>query len=701
MISDEDKNKVRDATDLVALVQETVELKPRGNTDLWGCCPFHGEKTPSFHVIPATQVWHCFGCGEGGDAFTYVMKREGLSFPESIRYLADRAGIELEEDRSFKRSGTKRNRLIEVCEETSEFYHTLLMRGKDARGREYCKGRELDADTCRKYRLGFAPGHGMLVRHLGSKGFTPQEMIDANVAFRSRNGGLVDRFFDRVMFPIMDEQGRCIAFGGRALDKEKTNAKYLNSSETPIFHKGKNLYGFNWAKDHIVARNEVIVVEGYISAMSCWKAGIENIVAVLGTALTEAHVKTLTRFTKKIIYMFDGDAAGQKAARRAIQFIEKDDIDLRCVILPDGQDPDDFVRANGGDKLRELLDNSIPLMDFVFGKLEEESDISTPGGRAKAMKSALELIYPLRASYMIDGYYMQIADRLGLDVEMIRSNAGKVFREVQQREETNRRREQERERAQAERERVAADGGGARGTRGEHPSPGDSHAPARGVQSSAPAGPAVPAGEYPPYDEPFYDEVPYDYAPSFDVPHEGRGAGGEGSPPAASTGDDLGLAVLTDLERRQLMCERELLTMLTTYPDSFRPFAERITEVEWVDARNETIAWAVLATPEGTGAAEVMAAARAVCPEAAELVSAGMISSTSKHPTETNIGFLLDTLELYTARRRMKAAQGRLRSDSSLGSDERRALAIQATQDAARIRELERAVEGIADPFRQ
>ncbi len=701
MISDEDKNKVRDATDLVALVQETVELKPRGNTDLWGCCPFHGEKTPSFHVIPATQVWHCFGCGEGGDAFTYVMKREGLSFPESIRYLADRAGIELEEDRSFKRSGTKRNRLIEVCEETSEFYHTLLMRGKDARGREYCKGRELDADTCRKYRLGFAPGHGMLVRHLGSKGFTPQEMIDANVAFRSRNGGLVDRFFDRVMFPIMDEQGRCIAFGGRALDKEKTNAKYLNSSETPIFHKGKNLYGFNWAKDHIVARNEVIVVEGYISAMSCWKAGIENIVAVLGTALTEAHVKTLTRFTKKIIYMFDGDAAGQKAARRAIQFIEKDDIDLRCVILPDGQDPDDFVRANGGDKLRELLDNSIPLMDFVFGKLEEESDISTPGGRAKAMKSALELIYPLRASYMIDGYYMQIADRLGLDVEMIRSNAGKVFREVQQREETNRRREQERERAQAERERVAADGGGARGTRGEHPSPGDSHAPARGVQSSAPAGPAVPAGEYPPYDEPFYDEVPYDYAPSFDVLHEGRGAGGEGLAPTAPAGDDLGLAVLTDLERRQLMCERELLTMLTTYPDSFRPFAERITEVEWVDARNETIAWAVLATPEGTGAAEVMAAARAVCPEAAELVSAGMISSTSKHPTETNIGFLLDTLELYTARRRMKAAQGRLRSDSSLGSDERRALAIQATQDAARIRELERAVEGIADPFRQ
>ena len=661
MISEEDKNKVRDATDLVALVSETVELRPRGNTDLWGCCPFHGEKTPSFHVIPATQVWHCFGCGEGGDAFTYVMKREGLSFPESIRYLADRAGIELEEDRSFKRAGTKRSRLIEVCEETCSFYHTLLMRGKDARGRAYCKERDLDAETCRKYRLGFAPGHGALVRHLGSLGFTPQEMIDANVAFRSRGGGLVDRFFDRVMFPIFDEQGRCIAFGGRALDKEKTNAKYLNTSETPIFHKGKNLYGFNWAKDHIVNNNEAIVVEGYISAMSCWKAGIENIVAVLGTALTEAHVKTLMRFTKKIIYMFDGDAAGQKAARRAVQFIEKDDIDLRCVILPDGQDPDDYVRANGGAALRGLLDESVPLMDFVFGKLEEESDISTPGGRAKAMRSALELIYPLRASYMIDGYYMQIADRLGLDIDTIRSSAGKVFRDVQQREEAMRRREQQRERAQGSPETPRA----------------------------------IPQTGRLPHDEVPYEEVPYDYEPLEGAAPTGDAVGRQTPEPDAPTG------LLTDLERRQLACEHELLTLLTTYPDSFRPYAERITEVEWVDARSEAIAWSVLATPEGTAPADAMAAARAVCPEAAQLVGSGLLSATSRHPTETNIEFLLDTLELYTTRRRMKSAQARLRSDRSMESDERRELAVQAARDAARIRDLERAVEGIADPFRE
>ena len=663
MISDEDKDRVRAATDLVALVQETVELKPRGH-EFWGCCPFHGEKTPSFHVIPATQVWHCFGCGEGGDCFTYIMKRENLSFPESIRYLADRAGIEIEDSNSGKPRGTRRGRLIEVCEETSKFYHTLLMRGKDGRGREYCKGRALDSATCKKYRLGFAPGHGALVAHLRAAGFTDREMIDANVALPPNRGGgsPVDRFFDRVMFPIFDEQNRCIAFGGRALDKDKVKAKYLNSSETPIFHKGRNLYGFNWAKDHIVSEGYVVVVEGYISAMSCWKAGIENLVAVLGTALTENHVKTLMRFTKKIVYMFDGDAAGQKAARRAIQFIEADDLDLRCVTLPGGMDPDDFVRANGGDALRDLLAKSEPLMDFVFRKLEEDSDIATPGGRAKAMRDALELIYPLRDSYMIDSYYMQISDRLGVDVEAVRESAGKVFRGVREREEATRRRERMREEAAS--------------------------SSVRGLGSVRDASAAEPA----PDDEmPPYEDAPADYVPS------DGGEAAEGEPAAAQAAS---LTALTDLERRSLTCERELLTLMTTFPDVFRPHAERICAVDWVDPRDETIAWAVLATPGGTDPAGVMDAARAACPEAPQLVSAGTISTTSQHPTETNIGFLLDTLELYTVRRRMRRAQARLRTDRALSSDERRTMTIQATQDAARLRDLERAVEGVADPFR-
>lgn len=646
MISDEDKDRVRAATDLVQLVQETVELRPRGQ-EFWGCCPFHGEKTPSFHVIPSTQVWHCFGCGEGGDAFTYVMKRENLSFPESIRYLADRAGIEIADDAPAARRGTKRSRIIDVCESACDFYHTMLMRGKDGRGRAYCAERGLNAQVCQRYRLGYAPGRGSLVAHLSAAGFTPREMVDANVAVRRERGGLSDRFYERVMFPIFDEQGRCIAFGGRIMGDGQP--KYLNTAETSVFHKKRNLYGFNWAKEHIVAANEAVVVEGYTDAIACWEAGIKNVVATLGTALTEHHVKTLARFAKRIVYLFDGDAAGQKAAERAIQFVETGSVDLRCVILPDDLDPNDFIHERGGDRLKELLAAAEPLLDFVFGKLGERSDVSTPSGRARALEDACELIFPLRSSYMIDSYYMQIADRLGVDVEMVRSAAQRVFRDVARKQDQTRERERRREQAQAD------------------------------ARTAVPAAPEVPAAE------PF-DEEPYDYVP-LDAPVEHEA-------PAAAP------VQLTDLERRSLSCERELLCLLTSYPDSFRPFAERICSIDWVDPRHEAIAWAVLATPEGSDIADVMGAVRAVCPEAPQLVSAGTIDATSKHPTETNIGFLLDTLELYTLRRRMRATQAKLRTDRTLDAAQRREMTIQATRDAARARELARAVEGVADPFR-
>ena len=676
MISDEDKNRVRAATDLVALVQETVELRPRGH-EFWGCCPFHGEKTPSFHIIPATQVWHCFGCGEGGDCFTYIMKRENLSFPESIRYLAERAGIELQEEASFTRRGTKRTRLVEVCEATCDFYHTMLMRGKDGRGREYFASRGLGSDVCRRYRLGFAPGRGALVNHLRSQGFSPREMIDANVAI-DRRGGLADRFYNRDMFPIFDEQGKCIAFGGRIMGAGEP--KYLNTSETPLFHKKRNLYGFNWAKEHIVAANEAIVVEGYTDAIACWEGGIKNVVATLGTALTEHHVKTLTRFAKKIIYLFDGDNAGQKAAERAIQFIETGSIDLRCVILPDNMDPNDYVNANGGPALRLLLDASEPLLDFVFCKLEQRADASTPAGRARALEDACRLIYPLRASYMIDTYFVRIADLLGVDVEMVRTASKRVFNDVAREEEQAQQREAARERYQQGSTSIQAKG----------PSGRSASRVASELVAPVDFTPGIPPVDEEPYE-------PYDYLPA-----EAQGASPApavesavvSAPPASAA------PIYTDLERRSLAGERELLCLMTSHLDSFRPYGDRICEIDWVDARHEAIAWAVLATPEGAGPREVMDAARAVCEDAASLVSAGTIGVTSEHPTETNIVFLLDTLELNTLRRRMRTAQARLRSESGMDAAMRRELAIQATQDAARARELASAVEGVADPFR-
>lgn len=253
MISDEDKERVRKETDFVALVSETVPLKQRGG-EFWGCCPFHQEKSPSFKINPSTGLWHCFGCGKGGDVFDYICEREGLSFPDAIRYLADRAGIELTEERGSAHHGPKRNRLIDCLTEAQSFYSLLLLRGKGkdfAAGRSYLAGRGFGSSVCRRWGLGFAPGHGQLVSHLAQKGFSREEMIAADLAVE-RNHRLQDRFYDRVMFPIRDEGGRVIAFGGRVLTDAKP--KYLNTKETAVFHKSKHMFAFDRAKETITAQ---------------------------------------------------------------------------------------------------------------------------------------------------------------------------------------------------------------------------------------------------------------------------------------------------------------------------------------------------------------------------------------------------------------------------------------------------------------
>ncbi|MCR4870268.1 MAG: DNA primase, partial [Atopobiaceae bacterium] len=257
MISDEDIQRVRQATNIVDLVSETVMLKQRGQ-EYWGCCPFHNEKTPSFKVSPATGLWHCFGaCQTGGDAISYIRKRDNLEFADAVRALAEKAGIEISEDARGSQ-GPKRNRLIEALTEAESFYHTQLMRGKSegaASARSYLSGRGFGSVICKKWGLGYAPGRGALVSHLRSKGFTPAEINAANLSVE-RSRRLADRFYERAMFPIHDDQGRTIAFGGRVLGKGEP--KYLNSSETPVFHKSKNLYALDRAKERITATGTAI-----------------------------------------------------------------------------------------------------------------------------------------------------------------------------------------------------------------------------------------------------------------------------------------------------------------------------------------------------------------------------------------------------------------------------------------------------------
>ena len=421
--TEEDKQKVREANDLVALMGERSPLKQKGR-DFWVCCPFHNEKTPSCKIDPVRQTFHCFGCGESGDVFSYVMKMEDLTFPEAVHRLAERAHIEIADDgkRQGKHLGQgRRARLMAVCEQTAEFYHTQLMRSKSpeaAAARTYLSGRALGGQVPKTWRLGFAPGRGALVRHLTAQGFKPDEMIEANVALAGRDGHLRDRFFNRVMFPINDEAGGCIAFGGRVVGQGEP--KYLNSQETPLFHKGRVLFALDKAKAAMAATGAAIVCEGYTDVIAMHEHGIENVVATLGTSLTRQHIRVLSRHARnRIVYLFDGDAAGQRAADRALQFIDSSmtpeaghaRIELAAVTLPDNLDPAEYLEKHGADELSCLIDRAKPLLEYGIERRLSRWDLSRAEGRAAALSDALSVLAPIKDSLLAKDYARQIASR--------------------------------------------------------------------------------------------------------------------------------------------------------------------------------------------------------------------------------------------------------------------------------------------------
>jgi DNA primase len=426
-IPDQDIDKVREATDVVELVRDTVNLRQKGRV-FWGLCPFHNEKTPSFKVDPTTGLWHCFGCGAGGDAFGFLMRQENLEFPDSVRLLADRANIEIHEEGGGLEPG-ERERLIEACEAAADFYHEQLTKSRDAgaqKARNYLKSRGFGSDVAKRFRLGYAPyGRDTLVRALERRGVTRDVLLKSNLALADEGGRLKDRFFDRVMFPIADLTGRTVAFGGRVIDKGAP--KYLNSQETPVFHKASMLYALDRAKNEVV-RSGAVVVEGYTDVIALHEAGVGNAVATLGTALTARHVRTLSRFGERVVYLFDGDEAGMRAATRAAEFLEwqatpesrSGRVDLRVAIIPDGMDPADFVEAHGSDAVAELVDGADPLVQFVLDQRLAEHDLSGPEGRSAALTSAVRVLAGLKGSILAQDYANYLADRLQTDYETVR-----------------------------------------------------------------------------------------------------------------------------------------------------------------------------------------------------------------------------------------------------------------------------------------
>lgn len=428
-IPDDDIRRVREASDLVAIAAERVVLRQRGR-DFWGCCPFHNEKSPSFKIDPSTQLWHCFGCGEGGDVFSFVMKLDDLGFADAVRELARRAGIEISEGPGTAVERGRKARLKEVCEQAAAFYHTRLMRARGPEAdaaRAYLSSRSLGGPVPKTWNLGYAPGKQMLVRHLRSLGFSADDMIEANVAMRSkRDGSLRDRFFDRIMFPIRDADGDTIAFGGRVVGKGEP--KYLNSQETPIFHKSNVLFGLDKAKAAMASTGVAIIVEGYTDVIVMHEAGVKNVVATLGTALTVQHIRTISRHAKhRIVYLFDGDEAGQRAADRAARFIDesmlpeagRSKVDLCAVTLPDGLDPADFVQQCGASAIEELIGSAKPLMRYVIDRAFSKYDLSDFGSKSRALSEAVALLAPIKRSVLAQEYAAYVADRLHFDVALV------------------------------------------------------------------------------------------------------------------------------------------------------------------------------------------------------------------------------------------------------------------------------------------
>ncbi|HEY1738026.1 MAG TPA: DNA primase [Acidimicrobiia bacterium] len=432
-ILDEDVQRVREATDLVALVQEHVGLRRVGRR-FSGLCPFHKEKSPSFSVNPAMSVYYCFGCQASGDAITFVREVEHLDFVGAVERLAARAGIQLRyDDANVSKDRQRKNRLNEAVAAAIDYYHERLLEASDARNaRGYLRSRGFDGDAARRFKLGYSPSSwDELSRHLQKAKFSRDDITGANLAFVNRANKLQDTFRDRLMFPIWDNRGDAVGFGARALPDAAGVApppKYKNTADTPIYRKSTLLYGLHWAKGEIVARGEVVICEGYTDVMAFHLAGVPNAVATCGTALADEHFVALKNLARKITLAYDADAAGQAAAERCYQWEQRFDVAFQVADLPAGHDPGDLWHDDPG-RLTKAVEGATPFMQFRLDRALAGADLSTIEGRARAANAAVGIIAQHPNDFVRDEYVMRAAATLRTDnVQRLRDEVAKVRR---------------------------------------------------------------------------------------------------------------------------------------------------------------------------------------------------------------------------------------------------------------------------------
>lgn len=413
MIPEDIINEIKYRNDIETAVSGYVNLKRRGK-NLVGLCPFHNEKTPSFTVYPENGSFYCFGCGVGGDVFTFTGLIENLDYIEAVKLLAERSGIALPQDGYDDSMQRLKNTVYDINRDTARFFHKYLMSPDGRWALDYLTERGLTLKTIKHFGLGAAPDSwDMLIRHLKEKGYKESDILTANVAGKSSRGTLYDRFRKRVIFPIINIRGNIVAFSGRAMPgDDKQGGKYVNTSDTPVYKKSDNLFGINFAKS--VCFERVILVEGNMDVISLHQAGFENAVAPLGTAFTQEQAKLLARYTKEIVLMLDSDAAGQKAVRRASGILENTGLSVRVVSIPDGKDPDEYIKKNGPERFAALLEGAVGDMEYKLLCAAQGINLESDDGRLKYLSAAAEIIAEADDIMTRDIYIGRLCEKYGV-----------------------------------------------------------------------------------------------------------------------------------------------------------------------------------------------------------------------------------------------------------------------------------------------
>ena len=409
------------------VVGQYVALQRKGS-NMFGLCPFHGEKTASFSVAPDKGMYYCFGCHKGGGVINFQMEVEGMSYPDAVRALAKRVGMEVPEDEQYQSRYRAQERLWALHKEAARFFHAQLYAPAGAEALNYALGRGMSKSILTTFGVGFAPDSwDSLARAMRAKGYTEQELKDSGlVTVSQKNGKLFDRFRGRLMFPIIDVRGNVIAFGGRIIKDDPNAAKYLNSPETLIFNKRKNLFGLNLAKK--TKQDHMILVEGNIDVVALHQYGFDNAVASLGTSLTEEQANLLTRYTEQVVLIYDGDEAGQRATRRAIPILEKAGIQVKVLQIKDAKDPDEFLKRFGADKFKVLLEGSANRVEYQMAAIRRKYDLREDDQRVQYIAEAAEFVSTLTSAVQREVYGTRAAEAAGISYDAMKIEVNKAYK---------------------------------------------------------------------------------------------------------------------------------------------------------------------------------------------------------------------------------------------------------------------------------